>query len=461
MSSIKETTSVWTGLAEQVAAGAGSITCQHGETHSGRLRLWQLLNGCLAIELTTNEELECMSHLRFQGSLLQDDSVADDWRIEVADIQLNHCVWLAPDFRTRLHLGTADRYATTYDIGRTRPECRKIVCGLTNLYLSHSVELELDGLHVGLGMKTGADQSYIKARTLGSPAILGELWVTSDVPLPDEEWDEFVDRLRFLLSLAHRNYVGKAIKLRYCDEDEPCSQVLYGLGAESTRAAKRPLIATDDLPDYLRQTFPHVPEVYTPWKLGVATDHYFRAMDSASAWPMGIGIVIALECLVSAFTGRQGSDFHFANEMEHFDPLLKQLAELVLSFLDSHFLERVKLLRENGSELRSWKAGLRNLNRRSFKRKLRSMLEALSVEAPKSGVLQRFVDIRNDIVHYGYPVSQDWSREFRRIIQMAEFLDTVFLAVLEYEGPIQKLGFTSSGSWDLQSLPPNTGRRAL
>jgi hypothetical protein len=446
MSSIEETTSLWADLAERVLAGAGSVTCEHGKTYSGRLRLWQLPNGCLAIELITNRQLRCRSYHRFQGNLLQDDSVVDDRHIEVADIQLNHSVPLAPDFRTWRHLGTADRYATTYDIRKTRPECTKIVCGLTNLYLDHSVELELDSLHIGLGKTTGADQTYVRARALGGPAVLSELWATSDVPLPDDQWDEFVDRLRFVLSLAHRNYVGKAFKLRYGDEDHPCSQVFYGLGVESTRAARRPLIATDDLSEYLRQTFPRVPEVYNPWKLGVATDHYFRAMDSASAWPMGIGIVIALECLVSAFAGREGCEYHFSNEMEEFDPLLRQLGELALSFLDSHFPERVKLLRANRSERQSWETGLRSLNRRSFKRKMRTMLEALDVEVPKSGVLQRFVDIRNDLVHHGYPVSQDWSREFRKIMQMAEFLDTVLLAVLKYDGPVQKLGFSPSES---------------
>jgi hypothetical protein len=159
---------------------------------------------------------------------------------------------------------------------------------------------------------------------------------------------------------------------------------------------------------------------------------------------MGIGIVVALECLVSSFAGREGREYHFSSEMAEFDALLQKLAQVVLSTLDSHFPGRVKQLRENRGERQSWKMGLRNLNRRSFKRQMRDMLEALGVEPPKSGVLQRFVNIRNDLVHYGYPVSQDSSGGFRKIMQMAEFLDTVLLAILDYEGPIQRLEFSSS-----------------
>ena len=126
--------------------------------------------------------------------------------------------------------------------------------------------------------------------------------------------------------------------------------------------------------------------------------------------------------------------------------MLKQLADLVLPFLDAHFPERVKQLKANRSEKQSWEKSLRNLNRRSFKRKVHSMLTALDVEPPKSELLQRFVDLRNDLVHYGYPVSQDWSSEFRKIMEMAEFLEQIFLAILQYKGPIQKIKFTSSES---------------
>ncbi len=445
MLNFEEITTVWTGLAEQIVAGAGSITCKNGETRNGQLRLWQLLNGCLAIELVTDTLLKCKSCGHFQGKLLQGDRVVDDQHIEVTGIQLNHTVTL--DFEKWFHLGTADQWATIYDIHKPRPECRKVVCGLTNLYLEmdHSLTFDLDGLHVELSRRTGAAQTYIKGRALNGPAVLGELRVTSDVPLPDSKWNEFIGELCFLLSLAHRNRVAKAFKLRYGDEDQPCSQEFYGLGAESARVAKRPLIATEDLTEYLRQTFPQVSKVYNPWQLGVAVDHYFRAMDSTSAWPMGVGIVVALECLVSAFAGREGVEYYFSNEMEEFDPLLKQLADTVLSFLNSHFPERVGQLKASSAELQSWRMGLRSLNRRSFKQKMHSMLGALHVEA-SGAVLQRFVNIRNDLVHYGYPTSQDWSPEFQKIMQMAELLDRVFLAVLGYKGPIRKLGISSSES---------------
>ena len=142
----------------------------------------------------------------------------------------------------------------------------------------------------------------------------------------------------------------------------------------------------------------------------MALDHYLRAMDSVSAWPMGIGIVVALECLVSAYVEDKHEDLIFCERMEDFAPVVPRVAELVWPILAECFPDRAALLRRDSSEFQSWKTGIRNWNRRSFKRKVRSMLKHLGIAAPDSWLLQSFVDLRNDLVHYGYPMSEEWSR---------------------------------------------------
>jgi len=438
MCSAKDLTSLWERNARRTIAGAGSVSCADGRTRWGRLRLWQLWNGNLVVELQTREELQCKSQFEFQGNRLQDGTLVENWHVEATGIRINRSFAPVEDGESWRHYGIVRQWATTYhfDFQETRPECREVQCDLTNLVLDDSVMLDLDGIHVELRGKSEMSRAYSRARALKSCAILGELRATSGDSVPDTEWDKLVGRLCLLLSLSQRNYVRQAFRSGSREVGgDCCSQAFYGYGAQTTRAAKRPLITTEYLGEYLRQTAAKVDNVFRRWKLVMALDHYLRAMDSVSAWPMGIGIVVALECLVSAYAEDKHDDLIFCERMEDFQPVV---AELVWPILADCFPHRAELLCRDRSEFRSWKMGIRSLNRRSFKRKMRSMLIHLGIDAPASSLLQSFVYLRNDLVHYGYPVSEKWDREFGKIIQMADFLEQIFLAVLGYTGPSQE-----------------------
>jgi hypothetical protein len=213
--------------------------------------------------------------------------------------------------------------------------------------------------------------------------------------------------------------------------------MLYGLiDIQATKADRYFLISAENIPSYLKVAFSRYPQVYLEWKLGTALDHYLQAMDKESVWAIGVGLVVALECLVSAYAIRTNRENYFG-DMEEFIPLIQDIAAQVMDQLEKQFPEATQRLKSNRDELSSWQSSFRNLNRRSFGRKIRNMLDELGIEQPKSDVLRMYVDLRNDLVHNGYPVSsKDFSKDFRAIMQMADFLEGIFLVILGYYGVV-------------------------
>ena len=248
-----------------------------------------------------------------------------------------------------------------------------------------------------------------------------------------------IDRLCHLLSLAQRSYIAKVSKFRFNEADgKDDYRMLHGIrGIQVTKASRQFLISAENLPSYLKVGFSRLPQAYSLWNLGTALDHYIQAIDRDSAWAIGAGLVVALECLVSAYAnGNTNREYHFG-EMEEFKPVIPDMANQAVSQLEKHFPETTKRLKSDKDELSSWQSSFMNLNRRSFGRKIRSMLDELGIEQPKSDVLHRYIDLRNDLVHNGYPVSsKDFSGDYRAIMQMADFLENIFLVILGYDGDV-------------------------
>ena len=150
MCSIKDLTSFWERNAERTIAGVGRVSCAHGRTRQGSLRLWQLWNGNLVVELQTGKELQRKSQFEFEGNRLQDVTLVENWHVKATGIRINRSVSRLEDDEGWHHYGIVGQWATTHHSRETRPECREVQCDLTNLVLDDSVMLDLGGIHVEL-----------------------------------------------------------------------------------------------------------------------------------------------------------------------------------------------------------------------------------------------------------------------------------------------------------------------
>jgi hypothetical protein len=429
--------SFWHEYSHRSIFGVGKVKCFHGKEHECCIQLWQLKNGRLAIAIKSRSRLQCASSYYFEGKLQENNATLENWHMEVTEIRLS------VDFLSRnsdgYHiLGFIDGTVCVQDVVRVQPTCKRIASELTNISLDAMPDqFDLDELKVDIIHRGGAE--YLVARSLRNSAILGELIISSKNPLSDREWDDVIDRLCYLLSLAQRSYVAMVSKFRFNEADGKYDYLmLCGVrGIQATKASRQFLISAENLPSYLKVGFTRLPQVYSLWNLGTALDHYLQAMDQESAWAIGTGLVVALECLVSAYaSGNTNREYHFG-EMENFEPLIPDVANQVMNQLEKNFPEATKRLRGNRDELSSWQSGFMNLNRRSFGRKIRSMLKELGIAQPKSDVLRKYIDLRNDLVHNGYPVSsKNFSDDFRAIMQMADFLEKTFLVILGYDGDV-------------------------
>lgn len=447
MSNIEDVPSFWTRLAKQGIKGVGQITSTEG-TASCRIQIWQLLNGCLTVEVTSRERLNCEGHYHygFNGNPLRNDSVKNDWHMTVRGIQLNQYALPIND-SAHHYFGLVDRMVGEYLSGPLADGQRihdRVVCRLANLYLTSPLSFDVDQFHISLYCESGLTDAYMKARSLQEPLLHGVLEVSSNESKSDEEWLGFIDGLCVVLSLAQRNYVSKA-SVEFFTRSELSFRTFYALGLKATKAQNRPLVTESNLLIYIKNAMPRLPEVYRLWKLGIALDHYLRAMDNDSLWSMGAGFVVALECLVSAFTVTHGEEFHFTEDMEDFMRTTRDNRKRFLEIFESFYPTSVARLRDNKPELDSWTSGLQSLNRRSFRRKIRDMLSDLDIPERNSQTLQRFVTLRNELVHYGYSTqpTENWSNDFEQVMQMAEFLEEIFLKILEYLDERERLAYNT------------------
>jgi len=432
--------SSWENYSHQSVSGVGKIMCQYGHAHECNLQLWHLKNGHLVVNIESCTMLKCDSDYSFEGISTKNALPLNDWSIEITQIQRNHESSSLED-PVYYYLGKVRGNVSIYDVGRTSGKCRRVICELINLSLSSArVQLDLKNYKIEIVDKGGAE--YYISRSFKNPSILGELRMIADKPLSTDEWNDIVARLCCFLSLAQRNYVTKASMYKFNDPDNKyyCQKIYPLRGIQATKASRYPLIASKDLPSYLKRAIKKIPQVYSNWNFLIALDHYLQAMDSKSSWSIGVGLVVAMECLVSAFaSGSTEREYHFG-EMDNFKTILPDISTQVLEQLEKHFPESTKRLKDDSSERTSWESSFMVLNRRSFGRKVRSMLDELGIEQPRSNVLQRYINLRNDLVHYGYPVtSRDFSDDFKVMIQMADFLEKIFLKIIGYDGPV--IGF--------------------
>ena len=237
-----------------------------------------------------------------------------------------------------------------------------------------------------------------------------------------------------LLSIAHRGYVFAVAEHRK-DAERNWLLSQFSEPSFTDRGHNRAMITGGALEEFLSTSYHHLVAKYQEWNLGIAVDHYLQALNIRSSWPLSLGVFTAMETLKSAFfehhtelssyqywTNSSDSSQDFAHTTE--------MQNEVIKVLGSYFPRFQEL---TSSERDSLRSQIKGLNRRSYKTQLRRMLDHLQVSYDAKE-LQSFVNIRNTIIHQGFPSQSGGWNQIQKAIGLFE---KTILAILEYTGPAE------------------------
>jgi len=434
------------GLSRHTFAGSGSIMCKDPIVRGCRIRLDQLVNGCIVVQVRIENVPSNLSSWLRQCQSLDFDGTLDSGlhlmvkNIDVADLTRS----LAEDV---LILDGYVYYPGYFDLteqGGVESASRKTSCEVTNIRLSRQpepIDVWARQARIQIDRLPDYEATLRLTSNLRTAAVLGRVTVELEEDGPEDQLDDVVRALCGLLTLAQRSLVwpvsqhwenvrGGIARSRY---QEP---VFYH------PMMLRPLIPANTLAGFIKDCL----EIYSShcesWNLPVAQDYYVQAMSIHSAWPQSIGFFTALETLKHAFL-RQ----HEKDNLEYYMSGRKFKKET-----DSQIK---KLLRKNFEEFRnlsddekgSLSGKIGALNRRAYKVILRRMFEELNVSVDEDD-LRDLVNLRNQIIHTGEPNRQNDSSgaalQAARVAGLVEKI--VLLGILHYEGSFEP--------YDQALLPP-------
>ena len=136
--------------------------------------------------------------------------------------------------------------------------------------------------HLMAGLKTSGVLCYTKA-------------VFSQA-LSQEAVEDFVFTLCGLLGFSQCVYVWPVARY-YKDLNEVIVRYVYEEPVFYNKQSAYPLIAIDDLNEFIQSTLEHYDNLYETWNLGAVIDYYLQAMFLTSAWPKSVCFFTALETI--------------------------------------------------------------------------------------------------------------------------------------------------------------------
>jgi len=434
------------GLSRHTFAGSGSIMCKDPIVRGCRIRLDQLVNGCIVVQVRIESvPSNLISWLR-QCQALDFDGILDSGlhlmvkNIDVADLTRS----LAEDV---LILDGYVHYPGYFDLteqGGVESASRKTSCEVTNIRLSRQPEpMDVWARQARIQIDRLPDYEATLRLTsnLRTAAVLCRVTVEIEEDGPEDQLDDVVRALCGLLTLAQRSLVwpvsqhwenvrGGIARSRY---QEP---VFYH------PMMLRPLIPAKSLASFVQSSLETYERQYETWNLGGARDHYIQALSLRSAWPQSVGFFTALETLKHAFLRQSGK-----GTLEYYLPkgkFKRQNVRKIKEFLRDNF-EVFRSL--SGDEAGSLSGKIVDLNRRAYKVILQMMLKELNVRV-RDDALREIVKLRNQIIHTGAPDYQnDPSEAALQASRVAGLVEKIMLlGILHYEGSFEQ--------YDKAFLPP-------
>jgi hypothetical protein len=182
-----------------------------------------------------------------------------------------------------------------------------------------------------------------------------------------------------------------------------------------------------ELKDFVSQSYGPYLEARDRFNLPVAIGYYLASKSETELYTRFLLASTAMATLVSNFAEkREQGDLRFVVPGADFQDVEARLRDSLRAALAETFPELSE------AELDDALVKVKELNRRSLRRMVRTMLEERGVDYDRKTDLQ-FVEIRDKVVHEGVP-GRNPAELFRQYSVLVELLDRIFLKILQYDG---------------------------
>lgn len=396
--------------------------------------LEQYINGRIACDLLVQEEAKphhVPNHatLSFSGKLENGDQVVIKGmrtenriiKMQSGDEKLQGYV-LAPGYVEIVHGDVA-----------TGP-FQTATCELINLPLLGHGPVEVVLPEATVKLSEVDDYMFIKRvmSALKSTGILCKMEINFKTPATESEIDDLISLLCGLLSLSQRTHVWCVSKKLQGSNGE---KWLYQEPIFPYFRPSRPLIPVGHLGEFITHSLGNYKKEYKKWNLGLAQDYYLQSMVLLSTWPQALGFFTALETLKQAYIQQNGSSIERYVSEGKFKK--HDISDKVLSLLYAEFPEFAHLRdSKEVAEIDTIKSKVGELNRRAYKTILKKMFAQIDLQIAEDE-LARLVKFRNDIIHRGMPKGASYDKAFENSLYFASLVEKVFLAILDYPGPVE------------------------
>lgn len=246
-------------------------------------------------------------------------------------------------------------------------------------------------------------------------------------------YDEMMHVVCTLMSLAKGNGVAWTYTKLWGEDGELISKDMPGNVAPPWCSAGALIGGSTarELKDFIAQSYGPYLDARDRFNLNVAIGYYLASKSEGELYTRFLLACTAMETLVSNYAEKQGrGDLRFVVPETDFGSEEARLQDSLTGVLQEVFPGL------SHDQLDDMLVKVKELNRRSFRRVLRKMLDERGVDYDKKSDLH-FIEVRHKVVHEGVP-GKNPAELFRHYSVLIELLDRIILSILEYKGEHRK-----------------------
>lgn len=255
-----------------------------------------------------------------------------------------------------------------------------------------------------------------------------------EADVPDLRYcDDMMDVVCTLLSLAKGNRIAWIYAMLWDKDGKLISKEWPGNVEAPWRVGGALIGGTraTQLKEFVAHSYEPYLEARDRFNLPVAVGYYLASKSETEMFTKFLLASTAMETLVSNFAEKRAQgDLRYIVPEHDFNAQRARLEDRLHEALGEVFPGL------SDGELDDARVKVGELNRRSFRRVLKRMLNERGVQYDKRTDLQ-FMTLRHAVVHTGV-LGMDIRESFRHYSTLIELLDRIFLRILEYEGEYEK-----------------------
>lgn len=294
----------------------------------------------------------------------------------------------------------------------------------------HSIRFHVASTEIVVRQVEGYRENVQRAKSTRSVAVTAEATLDVQGGVTDLGcYDEMMDVVCTLMSLAKGNGVAWIYTKLLDDDGGLISMEMTGNVAPPWRFAGALIggSTASQLKAFIAHSYGSYLQERDRFNLPVATGYYLASKSQAERYTSFLLACTAMETLASNYAEKhEQGDLRFVVSEKGFHDQESRLQDSLRGVLGEAFPGLAD------GELDDALVKVKELNRRSFRRILKKMLEERGVDYDKKSDLQ-FIEVRDKVVHEGVP-GKNPGELFRQYSILIELLDRILLKILRYDG---------------------------